>query len=121
MNKANEKRDILSVALDIRHSKSASSFRSQCALFDVALAEGHDRIIYEMIGDVQKKAESLGKDIQAPPLNIDISFPPAISFSPSEILNYVKTQRKHNLIFISQLYNAALLSRDSYNRILKVL
>ncbi len=121
IEKAREKEDLLSVAMDIRNSKEATAFRKQCSLFDQALKDGDDKALLSMTEELEDKIAQLRKRIEGPKLKFDISFPLGLTISPTEIWDFVKFRRKRHLIFISHLYEAALLSRNAYAHVQKLL
>jgi len=121
VQKANGKDDLLSVALDVRETKEAISFRKQCAQFDQAMKEGNDSTVIEMIREIEEIIAQLGKRIKGPKLKFDISIPPSITFSPTEAIEYFNLRRKRHLLFISHLYEAAIRSGDIYSKVSELL
>jgi len=116
VEKASKKHDILSVAIDLRHSKEAIAFRKQCILFDEALKHGNDKVVVEMITEIDDKMKQLLHRVAGEKFNFDLAFPFSVSISPVELLDYISSKRKRHLLFISQLYDSALHSRNVYDR-----
>jgi len=116
VEKASKKHDILSVAIDLRFSKEAIAFRNQCTLFDQALKDGNDKVVVEMITEIDDKIKQLTQRISGQKLSIDLAFPFSASISSAELLEYIDSKRKRHLIFITQLYESSIRSRDVYDR-----
>jgi hypothetical protein len=116
VEKSSKKHDILSIAIDLRYSKEAIAFRNQCALFDQALKDGNDKMVVEMITEIDDKIKQLTQRISGQTLSIDLAFPFSASINSAELLEYVASKRKRHLIFISQLYESSIRSKNVYDR-----
>jgi hypothetical protein len=121
VERARHKRDIVSAAMEVRNSREATAFRRQCSLFDHALKTGDDKALIEMANEIDDKIKQLTERVGGAKINIDISFPLSITISPSELWEYIRAQRKRHLIFVGQLYDSAITSRNTFERFSQML
>jgi hypothetical protein len=112
------------VALDIRTSKEARSFRKTCADFDLAARVGATSEMYAIKKDIERAASRLRDKYKQPITHVGIEFPlsislPVPSIDLSELVAYVRNRRKYHLMFIDRLYEEALKSRGLWDDFLR--
>lgn len=101
---------IITKTLEMRDSKEVKAFRKVCSEFDTAAKVGDSKTMYRLQREVISSARRLNSQYNGPSIEIDIQFPLAISFKPQELWTYIQRRRKHHLVFIAKVYEAALRS-----------
>lgn len=119
----NQKRNepIIDTALRVRESKEARAFRKFCGEFDFAARVGDDTSLYKIKKEIDNVCQELKSVIQQPTIPFDIQFPFSVSLNPVELWKFVQHKRKRHLIFIDNLYQTALKSKDKYMQMIRTL
>ena len=111
---------IFDFALSLREEKDVSRYRQWCTLLDQALEDGNQAEAIRLIDEVDKYVERLSsrKGWGLPKVDVQLAFPPSISFGLPEGL---LSQRKNHLIFLRRVYQGTLTQLKIQDRIVELL
>ncbi len=125
IEKAKNRADILSVAMELRHSKEATAFRQQLKLLDAAAAVDDRKIVIRILSEIDDKIKSLNQKISQSSSGLSIAIPYQIGINVDtikEVLNKtVFRHRKRHLLFIEQLYESGKQARSVRRHLGKLL
>ena len=113
-------KDIFSTALSLRDERDVIRYRKWCFMLDQALEDGDQSEAIRMIDEVDKYVAKLSspKGWNLPKVDVQIAFPPSISFGlPQGWLG----RRRNHLLFLRRVYQGTLNQLKIRDKIIELL